>query len=256
MRFDEALLGADIGDGVLEGAAVSVGEGVVGDYPFDAGDAGGGEPCGGAGQESGGRSGYSVDLQQVVGCADQLPLAVCGGKPSTADGSDAAVVLDLSEHRLDARGSLPVGLAATWAVELGDHRGGQRVGIAGTPTAEQLVDSGSGDLELLGGLQRVEFTGLDTVQDLGALLFGLGDPCELAGPAGSDERLDAFQVDIVAAPVARVGDDSADAPLFAGGSQILLCGVTIGANAGASMARLVTSAATTYWSAVATAWAL
>ena len=67
----------------------------------------------------GGPSGESVDLEQVVGGADQLPLAVCGDQAPSGDGSDTSVVFDLGEDRLDARGSLLVGLAASWTVELG-----------------------------------------------------------------------------------------------------------------------------------------
>ena len=44
----------------------------------------------------------------------------------------------------------------------------------------------------------------------GALLLGLGDLAELAGPAGCDERLHPGEVDVVVAPVAGIGDDAAD----------------------------------------------
>src|SRR5690625_6146185 len=43
VRLDELLLRPDLGDRVDEGAAVAVGEGVVGHHPLDAGDAHGGE---------------------------------------------------------------------------------------------------------------------------------------------------------------------------------------------------------------------
>jgi hypothetical protein len=84
-----------------------------------------------------------------------------------------------------------------------------------------LVDPSSGDVELLGRLQRVELTRLDPIEDLAAYLFGLDDPRELAGTARGNKRLDAFQIHIVAAPVARIGHDYSDAPLLAGSSQIL-----------------------------------
>ena len=73
--------------------------------------------------------GQSVDLEQVVGGADQFPFAVRGGQASSGDGADTSVGFDLGEDGLDARGSLLVGLAASGTVQFGDHGGGQRVGI-------------------------------------------------------------------------------------------------------------------------------
>jgi len=52
--FDEPLLGAEGGDGVLEIVRSAVGEGVVGDDAFDPRDAAVGEECGRAGQDAGG----------------------------------------------------------------------------------------------------------------------------------------------------------------------------------------------------------
>src|SRR3954453_17553290 len=76
-----------------------------------------------------GRLGRPVDLEQVVGGADQFPLAVRGGQASSGDGADTSIVFDLGKDGLDARGSLLVGLAASGTVEFGDHGGGQRVGV-------------------------------------------------------------------------------------------------------------------------------
>jgi hypothetical protein len=46
---DEFLPGAQGGDGIAEGGAVAVGEGVAGHHPLDRRDPGGGEVRGGAG---------------------------------------------------------------------------------------------------------------------------------------------------------------------------------------------------------------
>src|SRR4029077_2496217 len=54
VRADVALLRAERGDGVAERGGAAVGERVVGEHPFDAGDAVGGEVRGGAEQERGG----------------------------------------------------------------------------------------------------------------------------------------------------------------------------------------------------------
>ena len=162
-----------------------------------------------------------IDLEQVVGGADQLPLAVCGDQAPSGNGSDTSVVFDLGEDGLDDRGSLLVGLAASWTVEFGDHRGGQRVGITGPAPSEELIDPGSGHPELLGCFQCVDLPGRDPVEERSAGLLGFGDLLQLPGTARGDERLHASECDVVDAPVAGVGGDPADAPLLPGG---LRCG--------------------------------
>jgi hypothetical protein len=56
VRFDEALLGAELGDGGFERGGMAVGEGVIPDDAFDAVDAVAGEELGSA-EENGGSGG-------------------------------------------------------------------------------------------------------------------------------------------------------------------------------------------------------
>jgi hypothetical protein len=70
------LPGAQGGDGVAEGGAVAVGEGVVGDDPFDGRDAAGGEVAGGAEREAGGGGAFLVGQDLGVG---QPGVVVDGG---------------------------------------------------------------------------------------------------------------------------------------------------------------------------------
>ena len=179
---------------------------------------------GGSGLDVRPGSGQAVELEQVVGGADELPLAVGCGEASAGDGSDLAVVLDLGEDGFDGSGSSRVGSASSGAVDLRDGCCCELVGVTGSSSPQDLVDPGHGDAEFLGGFGLGELTGLDLVDDLGAVLLGLGDLVELAGPAGCDEGLHPGQVDVVLAPVAGVGDDPADPAAFAGLLEVGLRG--------------------------------
>jgi hypothetical protein len=66
------------------------------------------------------------------------------------------------------------------------------------------------ELDLTGFLGLAELTGLDLVDDLGAVLLSLSDLGELAGPTGCDEGLHPAEVEVVLAPVASIGHDSPD----------------------------------------------
>ena len=98
-------------------------------------------------------------------------------------------MLDLGEDGLDGPGSSGVGPASVGAVDLGDGGCGELVGVAGAASAEDLIDTGHRDPEVLGGLVLGQFAGLGLVDDLAAALLGLGDLAELAGPARCDERI-------------------------------------------------------------------
>ena len=86
-------------------------------------------------------SGQAVELEQVVGGADEFPLAVGGGEASAGDGSDLAVVLDLGEDGFDGSCSSRVGSAASWAVDLRDGGCGELVGVTGSSSPQDLVHS-------------------------------------------------------------------------------------------------------------------
>ena len=51
VRLDELVLSAELGNRLLDGGGVAVGQGVVGDQPLNPGDPVGGEVSGGAEQE-------------------------------------------------------------------------------------------------------------------------------------------------------------------------------------------------------------
>ena len=63
----------------------------------------------------GGREAVLPELEQVVGGGDQPPLGAAGAEASSLEAVGAAVVLGLSEHRLDSHRPLAVELFAFFA---------------------------------------------------------------------------------------------------------------------------------------------
>src|SRR5919198_6281792 len=62
------------------------------------------------------------ELEQIVGRAQELPLALAGGEPPTLEASRPPALLELTEHRFDDRGALPVERLGPRPREASRHR--------------------------------------------------------------------------------------------------------------------------------------
>ena len=129
------------------------------------------------------------------------------------------------------------------------------VGISGSSSSQELGDPCPGHPELFGGLEGVDVAGLDLIQDCCTRVFGRGDLLRLPGSSWGDVGVDTLHGDVVGTPVTRVSDHPAQPTSLSGGLEVLLGRVNHRGVRRGSMVRLVTSAATTNWSVVATAWA-
>ena len=61
------------------------------------------------------------ELQEIVRCADEFPLLGAGFDPSAHEASDAAVIFDLAENRLDGLAPFFVQRSPPLGLELAFH---------------------------------------------------------------------------------------------------------------------------------------
>src|SRR5690625_3066564 len=201
MGLDELLLGAELGDGVDEGAAVAVGEGVVGHHALDPGDAHGGEVGSCPPQEVGaglgglvvvdlavGQAGVVIDHGVDVVIADApglvlLHVAAAVGAPAAAVG-DLAQLLHIHVDQLPGPGPFVAHGGGLGGADLLPGRRVQLVQVGHAGAAQHPRDGAGGHAELGGDPVRPAAVSTPAVYDPLSHL-PRGTPGAVAGAAGA-----------------------------------------------------------------------